>query len=155
KGIATHRPQLSSHAPRIKTIKIDPSKIGLVIGSGGKTINAIIEETKTTIDIEDDGSIFITSDSDENMNKAIARIESLTYEPKPGDEFDGIVTRLMDFGAFVQFAGDIEGMVHVSQISSEHLNKPSDVLQVGDQVHVWVREIDDRGRINLTMKHHK
>ncbi|MEK7589347.1 MAG: polyribonucleotide nucleotidyltransferase [Patescibacteria group bacterium] len=155
KGIATHRPQLSSHAPRIKTIKIDPSKIGLVIGSGGKTINAIIEETKTTIDIEDDGSIFITSDNDENMDKAIARIESLTYEPKPGDEFDGIVTRLMDFGAFVQFAGDIEGMVHVSQISSEHLNKPSDVLQVGDQVHVWVREIDDRGRINLTMKHRK
>jgi len=155
KGIATHRPQLSSHAPRIKTIKIDPSKIGLVIGSGGKTINAIIEETKATIDIEDDGSIFITSDSDENMNKAIARIESLTYEPKPGDEFDGIVTRLMDFGAFVQFAGDIEGMVHVSQISSEHLNKPSDVLQVGDQVHVWVREIDDRGRINLTMKPRK
>jgi len=152
KGIATHRPSLSSHAPRIKTIKIDPSKIGLVIGSGGKTINAIIEETKATIDIEDDGSVFITSDSDENMQKAIDRIESLTYEPKPGDEFDGIVVRLMDFGAFVEFAGDIEGMVHVSQISNERIAKPSDVLQVGDQVHVWVKEIDDRGRINLTMK---
>jgi len=154
RGIATHRPSLSTHAPRIKTIKIDPSKIGMVIGSGGKTINAIIEETKTTIDIEDDGSIFITADSDENMNKAIARIEGLTYEPKPGDEFDGVVTRLMDFGAFVRIAGEMEGMVHVSQISNERVNKPSDVLHVGQEVHVTVREIDEKGRINLTMKKH-
>jgi len=152
KGIATHRPSLSSHAPRIKTIKIDPSKIGMVIGSGGKTINAIIEETKTTIDIDDDGSIFITADSDENMDKAIAKIQNLTFEPKPGDEFDGVVTRMMDFGAFVRFAGDKEGMVHVSQISSERINKPSDVLQIGQEVHVIVREIDEKGRINLTMK---
>jgi polyribonucleotide nucleotidyltransferase len=151
-AINTHRPELSTHAPRIKTIKIDPDKIGMVIGSGGKTINGIIEETGATIDIEDDGSIFITSLSDENMNKAIQRIESLTYEPKPGDEFDGIVTRLMDFGAFVRFAGDKEGMVHVSQISNERINKPSDVLQVGQEVHVTVKEIDEKGRVNLTMK---
>ncbi len=155
KAIGTHRPALSSHAPRIQIIKIDPSKIGLVIGGGGKTINAIIEATKATIDIEDDGSIFITAESQENMDKAISMIESLTYEPKPGDEFDGIVTRIMDFGAFVQFAGELEGMVHISQISSERLNKVSDVLQVGQQVHVWVKEIDDRGRINLTMKPRK
>lgn len=151
-AINTHRPSLSAHAPRIKTIKIDPSKIGMVIGSGGKTINGIIEETGATIDIDDDGSIFITSSSQEGMDRAIERITSLTYEPKPGDEFDGVVTRLLDFGAFVQFAGDKEGMVHVSQISQERINKPSDVLKVGQEVHVTVREVDEKGRINLTMK---
>jgi polyribonucleotide nucleotidyltransferase len=152
KAIATPRPDLSPYAPRVKIMKIDPEKIGAVIGKGGETINKIIAETGATIDIEDDGSVFITCVSPEGMEKAIKWIEQLTYEPKPGDEFDGTVVRLMDFGAFVEFMPGMDGMVHVSQIAQERVEKPSDVLKVGQKVHVWVREIDEKGRINLTMK---
>ena len=151
-AIATPRKELSPFAPRIKTIKINPEKIGAVIGPQGKMINEIIEKTGVTIDIDDDGSVFITSDSDENMNKAISWIQAIAYEPKPGDEFDGKVTKLLDFGAFVEFMPGKEGMVHVSEISQERIRKPSDVLKVGQTVHIKVIKIDDYGRINLTMK---
>lgn len=150
--VATPRPDLSPLAPRVKIIKINPEKIGAVIGKGGETINRIIEETDAAIDIEDDGSIFITCVSPDGMKRALAMIEEITYEPKAGDEFDGVVSRLLDFGAMVEFMPGKEGLVHVSEISSERIRKPSDVLKLGQDVHVKVKNIDDYGRINLTMK---
>jgi polyribonucleotide nucleotidyltransferase len=146
------RPDLSPLAPRVKTIKIDPEKIGAVIGKGGETINKIIELTKAEIDIEDDGSIFITCVSSDGMEKAIKMIADLTFEAKAGDEFDGKVSRLLDFGAMIEYLPGREGLVHVSEISKERIGRPSDVLKVGQDVHVKVKNIDDYGRINLTMK---
>lgn len=152
KAIKEPRAELSPHAPRVKTIHIDPEKIRLVIGPQGKQINEIIEKTGVEIDIEQDGSVFITSDNPKGMEEAIKWIEIITYEAKPGDEFDGKVTRIMDFGAFVEFMPGHEGMVHVSEISREHVRRPSDVLKLGQVVHVRVKNIDEYGRINLTMK---
>lgn len=152
KAIKEPRAELSKYAPRVKTIKIDPEKIRMVIGPQGKVINEIIEKTGVEIDIEQDGSVFITSDSPEGMEKAIKWIEMITYEAKVGDEFDGKVTRIMDFGAFVEFMPGHEGMVHVSEISRDHIRHPSDVLKMGQSVHVRVKQIDEMGRINLTMK---
>ncbi len=152
KAIKEPRAELSKYAPRVTTIKIDPEKIRMVIGPQGKVINEIIEKTGVDIDIEQDGSVFITSDSPEGMDKAIKWIEMITYEPKPGDEFEGKVTRLMDFGAFVEFMPGHEGMVHVSEISSDHIRRPSDVLKMGQSVHVRIKQIDELGRVNLTMK---
>ena len=152
KAISTPRPELSVYAPRVKIIKINPEKIRTVIGPQGKMINEIIDKTGVQIDIEDDGSVFITSIDPEGMGKAIKWIEELTYEAKPGDEFKGQVTRLMDFGAFVEFKPGQEGMVHVSEIAGEHIRRPADILKLGQVVHVWVKNIDEYGRINLTMR---
>ena len=152
KTLKLPRQELSKYAPRVEIIKINPDKIGSVIGPQGKIINDIIEKTGAAIDIEDDGSVFITSDSAENMQKAIAMIKGITYEAKPGDEFDGRVTRLLDFGAMVEYMPGKEGLVHVSEISKEHIRRPSDVLKIGQVVHVKVKNIDEYGRINLTMK---
>jgi polyribonucleotide nucleotidyltransferase len=150
--IAQPKPDLSPLAPRVKTININPEKIGAVIGKGGETINRIIEETGAEIDIEDDGSIFITCVSADGMEKAIKMIEELTFEAKPGDEFDGKVSRLLEFGAMVEYLPGREGLVHVSEISGERIRRPSDVLKIGQDVHVKVKNIDEYGRINLTMK---
>ena len=152
KAIPAPRKELSPYAPRVQIIKINPEKIGALIGPQGKNINEIIEQTGATIDIEDDGSVFITSDKPESMEKAIALIRNSTYEAKPGDEFDGKVSRLLDFGAMVEYMPGREGLVHVSEISKEHIRRPSDVLKIGQVVHVRVKNIDDYGRINLTMK---
>ena len=151
KAINTHRAELSPHAPRVQTLKIDPKKIGAVIGKGGETINGIIEETGAQIDIDDDGTVFITCNTPEGMDKAVQRIKDLTYEPQPGDEFDGKVVKIMDFGAFVEILPGKDGMVHVSEISAEHVRHPSDVLREGQSVHAWLKNVDDMGRINLTM----
>ncbi len=152
KAIDAPRKELSQYAPRVQIIKINPEKIGALIGPQGKNINEIIEQTGATIDIEDDGSVFITSDKPESMEKAIALIRNSTYEAKPGDEFDGKVSRLLDFGAMVEYMPGKEGLVHVSEISKERIRRPSDVLKLGQVVHVRVKNIDDYGRINLTMK---
>ena len=153
KAIATHRPELSKHAPRVETIKINPAKIGALIGSGGKTINEIIERTGAEIDIEDDGSVFVTALTGESMAKAKELIEQVTYEPKAGDEFDGTVVSIKDFGAFVEILPGKDGMVHVSEIQQERTNHPSDVLKVGQKVHVWAKAVDNEsGKISLTMK---
>lgn len=152
KAISTHRKELSPHAPRVQTIKINPSKIGALIGPGGKNINGIIEETGAEIDIEDDGSVFVTSLTPEGMDKAIKLIKDITYEPNPGDEFDSTVMKIMDFGAFVEIMPGRDGLVHVSEMSDEHVRHPSDILKPGQKVHVWVKNIDDAGRLNLTMK---
>lgn len=150
--IKTHRSELSVHAPRVKIIKINPEKIGSVIGPQGKVINDIIEKTGVTIDIEDDGSVFITSNDPKGMEDAVAYINLITFEAKPGDEFDGKVSRLLDFGAMVEYLPGKEGLVHVSEISKEHIRRPSDILKLGQSVHVRVKNIDEYGRINLTMK---
>ena len=152
KAISTHRPELSSYAPRVATIQINPEKIGALIGPGGKMINEIIDLTGADIDIEDTGLVFVTASNPESMAKAMSMIKTITYEPKSGDEFDGKVVKLMDFGAFVEIMPGKDGLVHVSEISTERVDKPSDMLKVGQVVHVKVKNIDDYGRINLTMK---
>ena len=151
-ALATPRAELSKFAPRVKIIKVDPGKIGAIIGPQGKVINEIIAQTGVAIDIEDDGSVFITSDSPEAMVNAMAMIEDITYEAKAGDEFEGRVSRMLDFGAMVEYKSGKEGLVHVSEIGEGFIKKPSDVLKLGQSVRVKVKNIDDMGRINLTMK---
>ena len=153
KAISSHRSDLSPHAPRIEIIKINPSKIGALIGPGGKIINEIIERTGAEIDIEDDGSVFVTSLTSEGMSKALSLIREVTYEPKPGDEFDGIVVSIKDFGAFVEIMPGKDGMVHISEMSDQRVNKVTDILKMGQKIHVWVKSMDDMtGKISLTMK---
>ncbi len=153
KAISAPRTELSVHAPRVATIEINPEKIGALIGPGGKVINKIIDQTGVAIDIDDSGLVFITSDNPTAMEEAKKLIRTITYEAKPGDEFEARVTRLLDFGAMVEYLPGKDGLVHVSEIASEErLRKPSDVLKVGQVIHVRVKNIDDYGRINLTMK---
>ncbi len=156
KAIPTHREELSQYAPRVETIKINPAKIGTLIGPGGKMINEIIEKTGADIDIEDDGSVFVTSVTPEGMKKALALIQEVTYEPKPGDEFDGTVVSIKDFGAFVEIMPGKDGMVHISEMSDQRVNRVTDILKMGQKVHVWVKSVDDMtGKISLTMKPRK
>jgi polyribonucleotide nucleotidyltransferase len=150
-ALAGPRPELSPFAPRVKIMKIDPDKIGMVIGSGGKTINGIIDETGATIDIEEDGTVFITCAKADGMARAIERIEQLTYEPKPGDEMDGTVVSIKDFGAFVEIAPGRDGMVHVSEMSNDRIAHPADAVKEGQTVHVWVLSTSPEGKISLSM----
>ncbi len=149
-AISEPRKELSPYAPRIISFKINPDKIKDVIGPGGKMINKIIEETGVTIDIENDGLIMITSTSAENAQKAKEKIELITAEPEIGKIYDGEVTRLMDFGAFIEILPGQEGLVHISEMAPFHVNKVGDVVKIGDHVQAKVKEIDDQGRINLT-----
>ena len=150
--IAEPRKELSPYAPRIVTIKIDPEKIRDVIGPGGKIINKIIADTGVQIDIEQDGRVMVTSNDAEGMKRAIATIEQLTKEVEPGEIYEGKVVRLEDFGAFVQILPNKDGLVHVSEIAWARVGRPSDVLKMGDTVKVKVKEIDQLGRVNLSMK---
>jgi polyribonucleotide nucleotidyltransferase len=147
------RPDLSPYAPRIITLRINPEKIGDVIGPGGKMINEIIATTGVqAIDIEDDGLVCITSTSADNAQKAFEWIKNLTREVVAGELFKGKVTRLMDFGAFVEILPKQEGLVHISRLAPWRVEKVSDIVKVGDEVSVKVTEIDEMGRINLSMK---
>jgi polyribonucleotide nucleotidyltransferase len=146
------RTDLAAHAPRITTMKIDPDKIRIVIGPGGKMINEITSETGVSIDLEDDGTVMIGSSDGEASKKAMEWIKALTAEPEVGKVYDGKVTKLMPFGAFVEFMPGKEGMVHVSQISEERVASVEDVLKVGQEVKVMVIEIDSQGRNNLSIK---
>lgn len=151
--IAQPRAELSPYAPRIITIRINPELIGDVIGPGGKMINEIIDTTGVgAIDIEDDGLVMITSTNAEGAQKAKEWIEKLTKEYKAGDVCVGRVTRLMDFGAFVEIAPKKEGLVHVSELAPWRVEKVGDIVKLGDTVHVVVTEIDAMGRLNLSMK---
>ncbi len=150
--IAEPRADLSEYAPRIVTIQIDPEKIRDVIGPGGKVINKIIDDTGVQIDIEQDGRVMVTSSDAEGMKQAIETITALTKEVEAGEIYDGTVVRLEDFGAFVQILPNKDGLVHVSEIAWARTNKPSDVLKLGDKVKVKVKEIDNLGRVNLSMK---
>lgn len=151
-AITAPRPELSVYAPRVETLHINPENIRTVIGPGGKMINKIIDECGVEIDIEQDGTVFISSVKADGMAKAKKWIEDLTKEVAAGEVYDGKVTRLMDFGAFVEILPGQEGLVHVSEISYERVEHVSDALHVGDAVKVKVKEIDDLGRINLSMK---
>ena len=147
------REEVSKYAPRIVTTTIDPEKIKDVIGSGGKTINRIIDETGVKIDIEDDGQVFIYSQDNEKANEALEMIEDIVKEVEVGGIYYGTVIRTTTFGAFVDLGfGEKEGLVHISKISDKRINKVEDVLHVGDRVTVKVMDIDEQGRINLTMK---
>lgn len=151
KAINAPRENLSPFAPRIFVLKINPEKIGDVIGPGGKMINKIIKETGAKIDIEQTGEVFISAINEESAQKAIKWINDLTREVKPGESFQGKVMRLMNFGAFVEILPGQEGMVHVSEMSTGRVDKVEDVVKLGQEVSVRVKEIDAQGRINLTM----
>jgi polyribonucleotide nucleotidyltransferase len=148
--IAEPRKDLSPYAPRITRIMINPDKIGTVIGPGGKMIKRIVEETGAQIDIEDDGSVFIASNDRDSTQKAIDMITGLTAEVEIGKEYNGTVKRIMDFGAFVEVLPGKEGLVHISQLATQRINRVEDVVQVGDTLPVKVTEIDSMGRINLS-----
>ena len=154
KEIAKPRAHISPRAPEILTMRVKPDQIGLVIGGGGKTINGIRDITGVTdITIEDDGSVFITGKGG-SASKAKEMIEALVKEYKPGEIYEGEVTRLMDFGAFVRIGPgkDAEGLVHVSEVAPFRIDKISAALGVGDKVRVMIKEIDEKGRINLSIK---
>ncbi|MEO6065290.1 MAG: polyribonucleotide nucleotidyltransferase [Lysobacterales bacterium] len=152
KGLTAPRSEMSEYAPRLLTIKIHPDKIREVIGKGGSVIQAITKETGTQIDIQDDGTIVIASVNAAAGQAAKARIEQITSDVEPGRVYEGKVAKLMDFGAFVTIAPGKDGLVHVSQISNERVEKVSDKLKEGDIVRVKVLEVDKQGRIRLSMK---
>ncbi|MDI9240276.1 polyribonucleotide nucleotidyltransferase [Lysobacter sp. LF1] len=152
KAITAPRGELSEWAPRLLTMKIHPDKIREVIGKGGSTIQAITKETGTQIDIQDDGTIVIASVNAAAAQAAKARIEQITSDVEPGRIYEGKVAKIMDFGAFVTILPGKDGLVHVSQISNERVEKVSDKLKEGDVVKVKVLEVDKQGRIRLSMK---
>lgn len=150
--ISEPRKELSKYAPKITTIHVDPEKISKIIGPGGKTIKKIVEETGAKIDIEEDGRVYIAAVNSEEAAKAIDMINGITAEAEVGKVYTGKVTRLMAFGAFVEILPGKEGLVHISQLSTERVNKVEDVVSVGDEIVVKVTEIDQKGRINLSRK---
>ena len=149
--ISEPRKELSKYAPKKKKKKLKVDKIKDVIGKGGDTINKIIDETGVKIDIEEDGQVFIYTEDMEKGNQALEMIEDIVREVEVGEIYYGTVTRIATFGAFVNLGvNDKEGLLHISKISKERVNKVEDVLHVGDKIPVKVTEIDDQGRINLT-----
>lgn len=149
--IAQPRPSLSPYAPRIEKIKINPDKIGAVIGKGGETINKITSETGAEIDIKEDGLITVASPNGESIEKAMHWIKSLTEEPEVGKIYEGKVVSIKDFGAFVNILPGIDGMVHISKLAEGRVEKVTDVVKDGQTVRVKITGIDERGKINLTM----
>jgi polyribonucleotide nucleotidyltransferase len=151
-AIASPRIELSKFAPRITVTKIDPKKIGEVIGSGGKIIKNIMTSTNTAIDIEDDGTVYISGSTAEEAKRARDIIENLVKEAKVGEIYEGPVTRILDFGAFVEILPGKDGLVHISELAAHRVNKVTDVVNVGDIIKVRVIGIDQQGRINLSKK---
>ena len=150
--IAAPREKLSAYAPRIEKIKINPEKIGAVIGKGGEMINKITKETGAEIDIKDDGLITVAAVDTASIEKALNWIKGLTEEPEVGTIYEGTVVKIMEFGAFVNILPGIDGMVHISQMADGRVEKVTDVLSEGDKVKVKLTAIDERGRLNLSMK---
>jgi polyribonucleotide nucleotidyltransferase len=151
-ALSAPRPEMSKYAPRMYKIQINPEKIGTVIGTGGKTIRSIIEETKTDIDIKDDGTVIIGSPDAAAAQKAIKIIEDMTKDVEVGSIYTGKVSRLFDFGAMVEFLPGREGLVHISELADFRVAKVEDVVKVGDEVTVKVVGIDNQGRINLSRR---
>ncbi len=150
--IAEPREEMSPYAPRMIKIQIPVDKIGAVIGPGGKTIRGIVEETKATVDVQDDGTVVIGSPDEAATKKAIQIIEGLTKEAKVGDIYTGKVVRVMNFGAFVQILPGVDGMVHISELANEHVPTVEDVVREGDEVTVEVIGVDPSGRISLSRR---
>lgn len=150
-SIQEPRAVLSPHAPKISIVKVPVEKIGEIIGPGGKMIKSIIAESGAEVDINDEGLVFITAKDEEARKKATAMVEGIIKVIAAGEEYDGTVARITDFGAFVTLLPGKDGLVHVSQMAAGRVNHPSDVMSEGDTVHVRVREIDDLGRVSLTM----
>lgn len=151
KAIKEPRKTISPRAPKIVMMKIQPDQIGLVIGSGGKTIKEIKEKTGADITIEDDGSVFITGALD-STEKARDIIEEMTHIYASGDRFDGEVVKVLDFGAFVRIGKNTEGLVHVSEMAPWRIDQPARIVKIGDKVPVVVKEVDEKGRVNLSIK---
>lgn len=150
--IPAPRAKLSQYAPKILTLRINPDKIRDVIGSGGKTIHQITGETGATIDIEDDGMIFITSGDETSANKALEWIKNITHEVIPGEVFQGRIVRILNFGAFAEILPGQQGLIHISELAPFRVNKVEDIVKIGDLVPVKVINIDSEGRINLSLK---
>ena len=150
--ISEPKKQLSPYAPRIEKIKINPEKIGAIIGKGGETINKITTETGAEIDIKDDGLITVASADAASIEKAMNWIKSLVEEPEVGKLYHGKVVSIKDFGAFVNIMNGTDGMLHISQISDSRVEKVTDVLKEGQEVWVKLEKIDDKGRLSLTMR---
>ena len=148
--IAEPRAQLSPYAPRITSIKINPEKIGALIGPGGKNIRGIQDATKTTIEVQDDGTVNVASTSGTDAEEAIRQIRALTQEVEVGQVYQGIVKRLMSFGAFVEILPNKEGLVRMSELAPGRVENVEDVVSIGDPLEVKVIEIDAQGRINLS-----
>nr|BAL55655.1 polyribonucleotide nucleotidyltransferase [uncultured Chloroflexota bacterium] len=148
--IPAPRPELKPHAPRITTVLIPTDKIGVLIGPGGKTVRAIQQETDTTIDIREDGTVYILATNAENARAARDRIKWLTAEPEVGEIYTGRVVRTTDFGAFVEILPGTDGMVHISQLDTTRVNRVEDVVKVGDEITVMVTDIDPDGKIRLS-----
>ena len=151
KTIKAPKPELSPYAPRVYILQINPSKIGIVIGPGGKMIHEITDETGATIDIEDDGRVFVTCDDADSAKKAISRIKSITREVKLGEIFQGKVVKIAEFGAFMELCPGQEGLLHISELSSGRAKKVEDFLHQGEIVSVKVKKIDEQGKIGLAL----
>ncbi len=151
-AITQPRAELSEHAPKIYTTNINPEKIGMVIGPGGKVINKIIEETEASIDIEEDGLVVICGQDKEKCLQAKKMVEEIVHEFEAGEIITGKVVRLVDFGAFVSLNSNQDGLVHVSEMAPYRVDKPENILKIGDNILVKIKDIDDQGKIKLTMK---
>jgi polyribonucleotide nucleotidyltransferase len=152
-AISEPRPELKPHVPRIVTIQIPEDKIGAVIGPGGKTIRAIQDETGAQIDIEEDGTVFIATSDGESARLAREKIERLTETPEVGRIYTGRVTGVKDFGAFVEIVPGTDGMVHISQLDTQRVNRVEDIVERGDEITVMVTDIDERsGNIRLSRR---
>jgi len=152
KAITSARAELGEHAPRIEVLTIPTDKIREVIGSGGKVIREIVEKTRAKVDISDDGTIKVASSSGESIKAAINWIKSIASDPEVGMVYDGTVVKVMDFGAFVNFFGSRDGLVHISQLAPRRVQKTTDVVKEGDKVKVKLLGFDERGKVRLSMK---
>jgi polyribonucleotide nucleotidyltransferase len=146
------RPEISKYAPRLLTIKIDPEKIGKIIGPGGKNIKALQADTGANVDIEDDGTVYISAVDGAAAEKCRDIIEAMTAEVKVGKIYNGRVVSIKDFGAFVEIAPETDGLCHVSELSDRYIDRVTDVVQMGDEIKVKVLLVDDQGRIKLSRK---
>ncbi|MEQ9228523.1 MAG: polyribonucleotide nucleotidyltransferase [Parvibaculum sp.] len=153
KALDTARPEMGEYAPRIEVINVPTDKIREVIGTGGKVVREIVEKTGAKIDISDDGTIKVASSDAESIRKAIAWIQGIVAEPEVGHIYEGTVVKVVDFGAFVNFFGPRDGLVHISQMAPNRVEKVSDLVNEGDKVKVKLLGFDDRGKVRLSMKH--
>jgi polyribonucleotide nucleotidyltransferase len=151
-ALTAPRPEVAENAPRIITLKVRPEKIREIIGPGGKMIRSIIEETGVKIDVEDDGTVYVSSQDGDSMSKAVDRINRITAEAEVGKVYKGTVRKVVDFGAFVEILPGTDGLLHISQIGPGRVRRVADVLREGDEIMVKVLEIDRQGKIRLSQR---